>query len=236
MMPWVSYGSSGDLGDIIASLAVVKAMGRGHYAIFDRAGSNRESMKGARYEALKPLLEFQRYIFNVDWWNDPSSARADHDFSTFRHDHKQGEDLASWQARHLGVTIDHSPWLTAFRSPKSLGRVVIARSFRYQNLEFPWKRFVAKYRKEVLFVGLPDEHRSFQVSNGCIVEYCPTANLLELAEVIAGADLFIGNQSAPFWIAAGLGVNLIQETFPPIQNSIIKRPNAKYLIRPPFNV
>lgn len=227
------FGSSGDLGDCIASLAVVKAMHGGDYVLFDRPVSNRESMKGARYEALRPLLKAQPYLGSV-WWDE--SPTPTHDFSTFRHDHKPGEDLASWQARHLGVTIDHSPWLTAFRSPKSLGRVVIARSFRYQNLEFPWKRFVAKYRKEVLFVGLPDEHRSFQVSNGCIVEYCPTGNLLELAEVIAGADLFIGNQSAPFWIAAGLGVNLIQETFPPIQNSIIKRPNAKYLIRPPFNV
>lgn len=226
------FAHSGDLGDAIASLSVIKKMGGGNMVFFDRDTGRRESMKGKRFECLRPLIEAQPYIASCSW--SESEPRMDYDFSTFRHDHKQGEDLAAWQARHLGVEISHAPWLLAYRSEKSMGRVVVARSFRYQNTDFPWRRLVSEYRKKLLFVGLKDEHRAFQISTGCLVEYCPTEHLLELAEVIAGAELFIGNQSCPFWIAAGLGVNLIQESYRPALNSIVKRPNAKYLIHPPY--
>lgn len=228
------YGHSGDIGDAIASLAVIRQMGGGSMVFFDRDQGRRESMKGVRFEALKPLIEAQPYMAGCSWTDH--EPQMDYDLSTFRHDHKAGEDLASWQGRHLGVQTNLDPWLLAYRSPKSLGRVVVARSFRYQNLDFPWRRLVAEYRKRILFVGLPDEHKAFQIANGCIVEYCPTKNLLDLAEIIAGCELFIGNQSCPFWIAAGLGVNLIQESYRLSLNSIIKRPNAQYLIHPPYTV
>lgn len=232
-MQFPVYGHSGDIGDIIASLPSVRAI-PGDYIIFDREGGARASMKGVRFDMLKPLLEAQPYIRQCRW--SDTVPKLDHDFSSFRHDFEQGQDLATWQAKHLGVTISYDPWLISFRSPKSLGRVIVARSGRYQNTDFPWRRIVSDYRKKILFVGLPEEHKSFQIQNGCIVEYCPTENLLELAEVIAGCELFIGNQSCPFWIAAGLGVNLVQESFRMALNSIIKRPNAKYLIHPPYNL
>lgn len=230
------FGHSGDLGDCIASLPSVRALGGGDYAIFDRATMQRESMKGARFEAIKPLLETQPYIGSVSWSHEP--VETPHDFSTFRHDFIPGEDLATWQARHLGVSITHDPWLVAFRSPVGIGRTVIARSMRYHNRDFPWRRIVAQYRDEILFVGTAEEHKAFQITNGCIVEYQPTANLLELAEVIGAANRFIGNQSCPFWIAAGLGVPLIQEVnpIPGGANSVVKRRNAKYFLRQPFNL
>lgn len=229
------YGHAGDLGDCIASLATIRAMGScGDIAIFERPGSHRESMRGARYEALKPLLEAQPYIGSVEWSNEP--VATPYDFSTFRHDFVAGENLAEWQARHVGVTITMDPWLVARRSEKGIGRTIVARSMRYQNRDFPWRRLVAEHRNKILFVGLPEEHKAFQVSNGAIVEYCSTGNLLELAEIINGADLFIGNQSCPFWIAAGLGVPLIQEVYPLAQNSIVKRRNARYFNRPPFPI
>lgn len=229
-----AYGHSGDIGDAIASLAVIRQMGGGSMVFFDRENGRRESMKGARFEALKPLIEAQPYMRGCSW--SDKETQLDYDFSTFRHDHKQGEDLATWQGRHLGVETVLDPWLVAYRSPKGLGRVVVARSFRYQNLEFPWRRFVSEHRRKMLFVGLPDEHKAFQIQAGTLVEYCPTSNLLELAEIIAGCELFIGNQSCPFWIAAGLGVNLVQESYRQSLNSIVKRPNAKYLIHPPYNL
>lgn len=228
------YGHSGDIGDIIAALPTVRALGEGDFVIFDRKTMQRESMQGKRFDVLKPLLEAQPYIRSVQWSDYP--IETPYDFSTFRHDFRPNENLADWQARHLQVEISHAPWLTARRSERSIGKTVIARSFRYQNRDFPWKRLVAQYNREVLFVGLPEEHKAFQISNGCIVEYCPTADLLELAEIINGADRFIGNQSCPFWIAAGLGVTLMQEVWPQGPNSKIVRRNARYLCRPPFNL
>jgi len=43
-------------------------------------------------------------------------------------------------------------------------------------------------------------------------EYAITQDYLELAKLIAGADLFIGNQSSPMALTIGLGVPFIQET------------------------
>jgi ADP-heptose:LPS heptosyltransferase len=50
---------------------------------------------------------------------------------------------------------------------------------------------------------------------------------MELARVIAGASVFIGNQSAPMAIAAGLGKNLIEECWQGNPNCLFpKRKNA----------
>lgn len=149
------------------------------------------------------------------------------DLSTFRHDHIFGEDLAHWHARHVGVIISTDPWLTIKRSPVALGRVVIAHSGRYRNLLFRWKDVLRKYPK-ALFVGLPQEHATFCAENRVNLDYHPTTNLLELAEVIAGCDKLVCNQSLPFWLGLGIGVSIYQETFIYSPNSTIPRPNAFY--------
>ena len=55
----------------------------------------------------------------------------------------------------------------------------------------------------------------------------PTANIMELARLIAGAGVLIGNQSAPMAIALGLGQNVIQECWQGNPNCLFpKRRNA----------
>ncbi len=228
-----TFAHSGDLGDIIAALPTLRALGGGNIIIGPPGkDQGRESLCGERFESLRPLLEAQPYIGSVQWQADPKDFT--HDLRGFRVNHEYGESLADWQARHLNVKISHDPWLLAMRSPASLGRAVFARSARYHNDGFPWHILLTKHRN-ALFVGLKSEHDDFQRKFGG-VEYCSTRNLLELAEVIAGSHLFVGNQSCPFWIAVGLGVPLIQEVWQQSPNSQIKRPNARYLMRGPFNL
>jgi hypothetical protein len=43
------------------------------------------------------------------------------------------------------------------------------------------------------------------------IEYQPTKTLLEVAELIAGAETFIGNQSVALSVAIGLGVEFYCE-------------------------
>lgn len=226
---------SGDLGDCIAALPTMKALGGGDVIcgpIIAAKFHGRESLKGARFDALKPLLESQPYIGKVEWQDEPRGFS--HDLREFRQDERMGESLLDWQARHLGMSVASDPWLSAIRSPVAIGRTVIARSLRYRNRGFPWNVVMHKHRN-CLFVGTEEEHDDFKRAIAP-VEFHPTKDLLELAEVIAGAHLFVGNQSCPFWIAAGLGVQIIQETFPQSPNSQIKRPNARYLMRGPFTL
>lgn len=224
------FKHTGDLGDIIAALPSIREFGYFNAIVVGAPGKDqgRESLKGARFDALKPLLDAQPYISYSRWMDEPSDFH--HDLSTFRHDHIRDESLLEWQARHLGVTANTDPWIQCVRSPKSIGRTVVARSLRYRNPGFPWHAVMAKH-KNCIFVGTDEEHKSFAREISSAVEYVPTQNLLELAEIISGAHLFVGNQSCPFWIAAGIGVAIIQESWPQSANSQVKRPNARYLIR-----
>lgn len=224
----------GDLGDAVAALPTMKALGGGDVLFVPHGakGQGRESIEGARFEAIKPLLEAQPYIGRVEWSDTP--LPCSHDFSDFRTGEIRGESLLDWQARYLGVSASTDPWLTALRSPVSIGRTVVARSLRYRNPGFPWHAVMSKH-KNCLFVGTGDEHQDFCRSIKRI-DFAPTSNLLELAEIISGAHLFVGNQSCPFWIAAGLGVQLIQEVFPQSPNSQVRRANARYLMRGPFSL
>lgn len=226
----------GDMGDVIAALPLLKAIGGGKLVIGRQSGKEqgRECMRGKRFEALRPLLEYQPYVKSVEWQDEPKNIT--HDLTGFRVNYEYGENLTDWQARYLGITVPNDPWLVALRSPLSIGRAVFARSTRYHNPAFPWHVAMIKHGKTALFVGTKEEHEAFEKEVGMIVEYCPTKDLLALAEIIAGCHLFVGNQSCPFWIAAGLGVNLVQECWPHSPNSQLRRANARYMIRGPFTL
>ena len=92
-----------------------------------------------------------------------------------------------------------------------LSEAVISRSLRYHNPLFPWKEVLARYGRDAVFVGHPEEHRAFTADYGPVpLRTC--RDLLEVAQVIKGSWLFIGNQSAPAAIALGCGVRTIMET------------------------
>lgn len=186
-------------------------------------------MRGARYEAIRPLLLTQPYVTAVSWEDEPQGIT--HDLSHFRQlPFKTGENLATWQARYLGVEISLEPWLTVPEFEEH-GQTVAARSHRYHNFFFPWQELLVR-NAPILFVGLESEHAALQKETYWNFPHRKTKDLLELAMVIRGAKLFIGNQSAPFWIAAGLGVPLIQESWELDLNSIVPRENATYTATP----
>lgn len=217
-------------GDIIGSLPTARQLGGGRYIISLRdperpGGPTRDSMAGARYEAILPLLSAQPYVTGVEWLDHPSEFT--HDFRVFRQKYIHGESLAHWQARSLGVCISTDPWLTVDAIPH--GRVVIARTERYRNPRFPWAKIVAKH-PEALFVGLPHEHSAFCAEFGTKIEHAQTEDLLEMAVIIAGATEFFGNQSCAWWIAYGIGIKTTQESFIHAPNSMIPRENARYTL------
>ena len=219
---------SGDLGDIIASLPAIRELGGGKLIITYHADGQRESMKGSRYESIVRLVKSQPYISGVEYSDDPEGVT--HDISTFRKS-SPNNNLATWQASHLGVSNpDLSKWVEATPDPALAGKVAMARSMRYRNPNFPWRKLIDKYQylPGCFFVGLPQEHFDFQRSFERRIDHVQTHDLMELAEALAGVKLFIGNQSCPFWLAAALGVPLIQETWEQEKNSIIERPNARY--------
>lgn len=228
----LNFFHTGDLGDIIASLPIVRAIGAGNFIIGDvpmRHGlGRRQSMKGERYEYIERLIGLQPYIHSVQWQEIPTLVS--HDFSTFRTTRNfHGRTIAEWQASYLHVSdVDYSPWLRCTPAKYSSGRVICARSPRYHEDEFPWRGIMDRVGERALFVGLPDEHKAFEDYTGRTVEHARTEDMLGVAQLIAGADLTVVNQTSTFWVAVGLGVPLIQETCRRVVDSVVLRENARY--------
>ena len=78
-----------------------------------------------------------------------------------------------------------------------------------------------------LLVGLDEEHEDFCKKFG-EVEHLHTIDLYDVAEAIAGASLFIGNQSSPNAIANALRAPSIVETCLYAFDCIYERDNATY--------
>lgn len=213
--PVVNMSSVGDLGDLVVAMMTLHHRG----GLFDIYLRDNGATKGIvrRIDIIRPLLESQPYVNAVRVWKREQIAWVSEDFR--KGFHRTDGPLALAHASHaLSVgfisTLPQTavPWLTAVASKESKGRVIVARSARYNNPHFPWAAILKHFGERALFVGTPDEHASLQNGTGCKVEYRPTKNLLEVAELIAGSDLFIGNQSSPMTIAEGLKHPRVQET------------------------
>lgn len=204
-----SFGHSGDLGDIVFALGVVKGMGGG--MLYLKADSNcREPMTEKRFNAIVPLLKSQSYIKDVRWWKDEIVC---FDFSEFRKEHKPNCSLLESQRKYInGPDIDpRFPWLMI--EGNNNGNIVINRTDRYNNPTFPWKRLVELYGKSMVFLGLPEEHARFCSDFGQVA-YEPTEDLLQASKWISGSHCFIGNQSSLYAIAEGIKHRRICEVSP----------------------
>lgn len=222
----------GDIGDLLAALCILRIRGGGAVHVYHDSDARpglrpRESLEGARYAALKPLLEAQPYVTEVKWIGEINTAEAG-----FRETMRpRNESLLERQARHTGDwPIDQSPWLVA-PGFEPHDRVIAARSPRYHNPDgFPWREMAATYGDRLLFVGLKPEHEAFEAAVGRRVEHAKTENFLDIARLIAGSRFpSYFNQSSPLWVALGLGARVVVEGEPRFPNSeLYTHPNNVY--------
>lgn len=227
----MTFRSSGDLGDCLYLLPVIRAIpGKHTIRCVDRPGIT--GLFTPRIPIIKPLIEAQSYIDKVEC----SEKAVDVDLVLFRHFHRSTATLVQAQCSEYNSlnpeepvqTNGDTPWLNVEPNQDFNGRIIIARSPRYNNSWFPWRKIVEHYGKRLLFVGLEQEYKSFTFINGS-VERLDVKDFLELAQAISGAELFIGNQSSPQAVAMGLGVNIIQEVCLEQPDCIFNRLNVQYV-------
>lgn len=227
-----TFYHSGDLGDVIYSLPTIRELGGGDLHLGPDNRTNMQTRAKMTLEHMRniaPLLELQPYIATVS--HSPTMPeRVHYDLNQMRvHlrtsalDLKPGFNLARCYLHAFGIGLDNDgdPWLTV-TDPRPVAPVVINRSPRYHNKTFRWDRVLAEYRGQLVFVGMKHEHEAFCDEWGR-VPYEPTTNLLDLARVIAGSSLFIGNQSCAFSIAEGMKHPAVLELFPSGSNTIFPR-------------
>jgi hypothetical protein len=222
------FGHSGDLGDIIYSLPTIRAVGGGTLYLYHTPGKTSHGMTVEKAESLRSLLMLQPYIKDVVWCPD---GHEDHNLNGFR-DHYRGlRNLADCHLATHGLGPEHREraWLQV-DAPVTDFPVVLHRSQRYHNNAFPWRAVVEKYRGKAVMVGFTAEWELFCREFGH-VPYVHTANLLEVARIIAGCRLFVGNQSSPEAICEGLKQNKILEVSTQVPNScMFKRLGAVYAV------
>lgn len=232
-----TFKRSGDIGDIIYSMPTIRALGGG--VVYLNPGKKLKSpingIPTKRFTSevpinlLRPLLESQDYIHGVRVWDYED---VDYDLDQFRNRgmrfSKTNLAAAHLHIFNLDTELINDRWLfnigTITIQNKS---VVIHRSPRYHNPNFEkneWPRYLDEHRGDILFVGIPSEYDDFVRRFGCSdIPFHQVKDLLELAEMINGSKLFIGNQSAPFAIAEGLHANSILERCPVNWNCDFKR-------------
>lgn len=225
-----SWRVSGDLGDTCYQIAVLRHFqGKHRVLCVNRPGVTGEFI--ARVPLIKSLIEGQNYIESVDCSEDD----PDIDLVPFRRWHSSTTTLVaanaaeySFQTGEPVVITGEKPWMFVKPNKDFEGKIVIARSPRYQNRLFPWYQIVQHYGPRLVFVGLPEEHTAFCESFGS-VPHLRIKDFLELAQTIAGADLFIGNQSSPHAVAMAIGATIIQEACAWQPDCIYKRSNVQYV-------
>ena len=231
-----TYLHSGTAGDTIYSLALVKRMGGGEFQIGIRNlelilptyGYRAEDIDPAHkgryteqdYRMLAPLIERQPYITEVTAWHDGDN-KPDINLDQYRavlYRTFEGNIVESYfRTFNVPFTVNDydTPWLEV--DPIKEAAIVVNSTPRYRtpdvDTDASWFKMChdADLANNGLFVGTPAEHEAFVAKFDCKIRYRPVKDFLELAGLIEGADLFLGNQSMALSIAMGLGKTSVVE-------------------------
>jgi hypothetical protein len=224
---------SGDIGDVCYSMAAVKALGvetvylnvNPKYKLRG-IGQTKFNEKGALM--LKPLIESQPYIKEVKLYD---GEKVDYNLDLFRMiGDLTYQNLCLSMLKTFGCSPEEIKKQWLFVEPKASGKpVLINKTDRYLNNNVDWNAFLETYGEFMAFVGIQSEYDSFIQEYKCDIPFFPTSNFLELAQLISGCSIFIGNQSSPYAIAEGLKKDTIQIVCDECPNCIFPRENAMYL-------
>lgn len=253
-----TYKHSGTIGDLIYSLALAKHFGPGkfylhlnqinwivqHYYNSKPLPFHQDRMTVKDFEFMKDFMLSQPYITDF-LILDPKTTEITHNLDRFRelfvgHPGNYIDIYAASWSINDPVTrekLRNEPWLTA--DPKRIeGKsVVVNRTERWVGFTVPDYYRELKDNgidKQSIFLGLPQEFELFQKQTGWAdCTYYPTNNLLEWAELIKGAELYVGNQSMGLSLAIGLGTKFSCEArpdLPPTRNECFfpNHPNGTY--------
>ena len=239
----VSFHHSGNCGDIIYSLPTVKELARNgkarmllninqaaKYENFHPLGN--VMLNKTMADMLAPLLLHQPYIESCEIYEQ---GDFDYNLDTFRSYTflLDRGSIARWYFHVFAISAPlYKPWLTAPVNADAKDAIIIARSHRYRNPHISYD-FLSRYPK-LLFIGVREEYDDMKLMIPSLV-WRPVKDFLEMASLLNGCRLFIGNQSFPFSIAEGLKVNRLLEIYFRIPNVIPEGPGANdFIYQPQF--
>lgn len=174
------------------------------------------SMNQAQFDLLIPLLKAQPYIEGAKVWRGEA---CDIDLTNCR-DSKAVPmpygDLHWWVPMVVPqfATDFGRGWITC-ESPleRYKDSLIIANTGRYPNHNIHYW-FLKNYDCKKYFLGVKDEWEQFESKWGLGTELIQCEDFLELANILAGCKLFIGNQCFIYNLAEAMKVPRILEYCP----------------------
>lgn len=221
----LTFKHSGVFGDLLYSLPVVKRYGGGYFYLhLDRInwigqhyyghaphGLHQGRMSQQDLNYMRDFMLAQDYITGFDAL--PPDVQVKHDLDRFRDIFVyHPANYVAIYAFTFGIVDAYNLWMQPWLSvpaPQRIARVVFNRTERSLPpvISEKWQQWRDEgIEKDAVFVGLEHEYELFKQSIGYQIPHHKTQTMLELASVIAGADLYIGNQSQGLALAQGLGV------------------------------
>ena len=223
-----TFKHSGTFGDLIYSLPLVQHFGGGKFYLH----LNQVNWIGQHYYGSQPTafhqgrmtendLEYMsRFMLAQDYITDfaalDNRAEITHNLDNFR------SLFVSHPGNYVDIYCDafgikypatrndlrNTAWLAVPETKVSDTRtVVINRTQRWLpgKLNPRWHQWREQgMESRAVFVGLVDEYEAFKKDLGWNIPHQPTVDMMDLAQYIAGAEQFIGNQSVALAIAVGL--------------------------------
>ena len=222
------FSHSGNLGDIIWSLPTVQHYGPGemHLILGGVPAAIRKYNNGPvfpeyegrlsqkDYDLIAPLLEAQPYITKVQPYTD---ATVDYDLDKFRGTvgSEFKTNFLDTFAQTFNFLPSYEPWLHV--TPHPVAKFVVTRTLRYRSNKTStiptWIQYIKSLgiAENGVFLGLPDEHKDFQELFNVTIPYYKCRDFLDMAEVIAGSEVFFSNQTFAYGVARGLGKTTVLE-------------------------
>jgi len=238
-----TFKHSGDLGDIIWSLPTVRAAGGGILYLDPKGGEDEPlvnwagglfthtKMNKSTIDSAISFLEYQEYIDEVKYWE---GEEVDYNLDEFRM-HIRYNNLADSHLAAFGFPLEErdEAWL---KVPSSLINdldrdVVFARSCRYHGNYSFWETIDRDLVAKAFFMGFEEEYEFFKYTYPHMKDVPRQAveDILQMARVIEGCDLFVGNQGLPHCIAEGLKKPMVNEVYRPYPGAVFQREEAKYI-------
>ena len=228
----LTFSQTWTFGDIIYSMIPIRLLGGGEFYLrFENldnlcqnvigwrdGGSHSGRMTQKDFDLLAPLIEAQPYIKKwAKWEGQEITHPLDNICCWFYGNQIDKGHYGRLYSLAVGLDPDQfepeitRPWLTNVKKTSVAGKhIVISKTDRYGNgqVHQVWRNIVEQeWYKQAVFVGTAEEHANYEEDFKIKLQHYKTEDLLELAEVINGSQLYIGNQSVGMAIAQGLGVN-----------------------------
>jgi len=197
----LSFKHSGARGDIIYSLPTIAALGGGvlYLNLSDKHYLGKSIECGDDFRSFAEFLKVQSYVKDVIQWN---GEVVDYDLDLFRELNVDRNLLSQSHLDRFGAEFDLTGFWIDGVEGKFVADIVINRSQRYHG-SLEWGQLKGR-EKRCVFVGFEEEWNEFVKETGLEVSFYKVESYLDLASVIAGSKLFVGNQSFCYSLAEAM--------------------------------